>query len=329
MTTRRKLIQLAGGAGVSAALGLRTQHAQAQSYPSKPIRLIVPTGPGGSTDQVGRLAADYIASKTGQQIVVENRAGAGGTLGLDVVAKSAPDGYTLGACNAGDMVVTPFLYKHLAFNALRDLAPVALIGKAPELLVISATLPMTTFQEFIAYARAKPGKINYASARPGTFTHLGAERLARLAGLQLVHVPYRGAAAAVADLITGRVQMMHVGLGPVLANVRAGKLRALVVTGPERWEHVPEVPTSTEAGLPAYREEIWFGLVAPRATPAPIIEQLNGYMRAMVADPVPRKRLTDGALQPVSWTAAQFQAFMDKEAPVYERIVKEVGVTLE
>jgi tripartite-type tricarboxylate transporter receptor subunit TctC len=329
MITRRKAIRIALGAGLSAALAPCARPAGAQDYPSKPIRLIVPTGPGGSTDQIGRLAADYITAKTGQTVVVENRAGAGGTLGLEAVARSAPDGYTLGACNAGDIVVTPFIYKHLSFNSFKDLVPIAMVGKAPELLVISGTLPFKTFQEFIAYAKANPGKISYASAGPGTFTQLGAERLARLAGLKLVHVPYRGAAAAVSDLITGRVQMMHVGLGPVQAQVQQGHLRVLVVTGPERWEHVPEVPTSAEAGLPAYQEEIWFGIVAPRGTPAPIVAQLNGYMRAMVAEPDLSKRIRDGALNPVSMSATEFQTFIDREAPVFEQLVHDIGVTLD
>jgi tripartite-type tricarboxylate transporter receptor subunit TctC len=324
--TRRGTISLLGGA---AASNFGRDLAGAQDYPSRLIKIVVPTGAGGSTDQIGRLAADYFAAKTGAQVVVENRAGAGGTLGLDAVAKAAPDGYTLGACNAGDIVVTPHLYKHLTFNSLKDLAPVAVIGKAPELLVISATLPHKTFTEFIAYAKANPGKVSYASAGPGTFTHLGAERLARLAGVQIVHVPYRGAAAAVADLITGRVQMMHVGLGPVLAQVRQGNLRVLVVTGPERWEHVPDVPTSTEAGLPDYQEEIWFGLVAPRGTPAPIVDQINTLMRAMVAEPTYRRRIIDGALTPVSMTAGEFQALLDREAPQWERMVRDVGVTLD
>ena len=251
-----------------------------------------------------------------------------GTLGLDAVAKAAPDGYTLGSCNP-DILVTPFLYKHLSFNALKDLEPIAMVGKAPELLIISATLPHKTFGEFIAYVKANPGQISYASAGPASFNHLGAERLSRLAGLKMVHVPYRGVAAAVADLVTGRVQMMHTGLGPVLGQVRQGNLRPLVVTGPERWEYVPDVPTSTEAGMPEYQEDIWFGIVAPRGTPQPIVEQLNGYMRAMAADPVYAKRIRDGALKPVSMTAAEFRAFIEREAPVYEKLIREIGVSLD
>ena len=326
MTTRRRAIKLLAGAGAATAFGATPL--RAQTYPSKPIRLIVGSSPGGSTDYVGRLAADYLQTKTGQTVVVENRPGATGMIGLEAVAKSAPDGYTIGACNAGDFLANPFLYTKSSLNANRDLALVSIIGKAPELLVISATLPQKTLKDFIAYCKDNPGKVNYASAGIGSLTQIGAERFARLIGVKLVHVPYRGAAPAVSDLVTGRVQMMHVGLGPVLGAVQSGKLRPLVVTGPERWAPVPDVPTSAEAGLPEYQEEIWFGITAPKATPAPIIEQLNGFMRALAADAAFKKRLVDGALIPVSMTVAELKAYLDKEVPQWERLIKDIGVTL-
>jgi tripartite-type tricarboxylate transporter receptor subunit TctC len=320
------MLTLLAAAGAATAVGEKPLWAQ--NYPSKPIKLIVGSSPGGSTDYVGRIAADYIQTTTGQTVTVENRPGASGIIALDALSKSPPDGYTIGACNAGDFLANPFLYTKSSFNALRDLTLVAMVGKAPELLVISATLPYKTLKEFIDYCKANPGKVNYASAGIGSLTQIGAERFARLAGLKLVHVPYRGAAPAVSDLITGRVQMMHVGLGPVQGAVKAGKLRALVVTGPERWAPVPDVPTSTEAGLPAYQEEIWFGIVAPKATPAPIIERLNGLMRALAQDPQRRQRLIDGALIPVSMTVTELKAYLDKEVPQWERLIKEIGVTL-
>src|SRR4051812_13587152 len=199
------------GLAASVALALATVPASAQTYPSKTIRLIVPSSAGGITDFVGRLAADYISSKTGQVVVVENRAGAGGVVGMEAVAKAAPDGYTLGSANTGD-IMSGFLHKNPSFDPLKDLMPVAMIAEAPQLLVVSSQVPAKTLGEFLAHARAHPGKINYGSAGIGSLTQFGAELLARLAGLQLVHVPYRGALPAITDMITGRVQMMHISL---------------------------------------------------------------------------------------------------------------------
>jgi tripartite-type tricarboxylate transporter receptor subunit TctC len=326
MTTRRNTIKLLGAAGIASTLAPHSTWAQA--YPSKSIKVVVGSSAGGSVDYVGRIAADYIAAKTGQTTVVENRPGATGTIALEALSKSPPDGYTIGACNAGDFFVNPFIYTKTSFNAIRDLILVSIIGKAPELLVISATLPFKTLKEFIAYCKDNPGKVNYASAGIGSLTQIGAERFARLAGLNLVNVPYRGAAPAVADLITGRIQMIHVGLGPVMSALQAGHLRALVVTGPERWTPVPDVPTSAEAGLPEYQEEIWFGLVAPKDTPPPILEQINGYMRSMAEDPTMRKRIVDAPLLPVSMTIPELKSYLDKEIPQWERLIKDIGVTL-
>ena len=199
--------------GVLAVLLAGELPAVAQTFPSKPIKMIVPSTAGGITDFVGRLAADYIASATGQPVIVENRPGAGGAVGMEAVAHAAPDGYTLGAINTGD-IIGGFLHTSLSFDPFKDLLPIAMFAEAPQLLVVSAHVPAQTFQEFLAYARANPGKINYGSAGTGSLTQIGAEQLARLAGLQLVHVPYRGAIPAVTDMIAGRVQMMHISLNP-------------------------------------------------------------------------------------------------------------------
>jgi tripartite-type tricarboxylate transporter receptor subunit TctC len=261
--------------------------------------------------------------------VVENRAGAGGAVGMETVAKAAPDGYTLGSANTGDMI-GGFLHKHLSFDPLKDLIPVGMIGEAPQLLVVSAHVPARTFQEFLDYARASPGRINYGSAGTGSITQIGAEHLARLAGLQLVHVPYRGAVPAVTDMISGRVQMMHISLNPTIAHIRAGTLRPLVVTARDRWlDYLPDVPTSTEAGLPDYEMDIWFGLVAPRATPKPIVDRLNGYLRAMVADPEMKRRIIEGFLRPGSKSADEFAAFVADDAPRWEKIIRESGASAD
>jgi tripartite-type tricarboxylate transporter receptor subunit TctC len=298
----------------------------AQTYPAKQIKLIVPSSAGGITDFVGRLAADYISQKSGQVVVVENRAGAGGAIGMEAVAKSAPDGYTIGSCNTGDLI-SKFMHKGLTFDSLKDLVPLAIIGDAPQLLAITAQLPMKTFQEFVAHARANDGKINYGSAGTGSLTQIGAELFARQAGLKLVHVPYRGAVPAITDMIAGRVQMMHISLNPTIAHIRAGTLRPLAVTVKERWvEHLPDVPTTAEVGMPNYLMDIWFGLVAPRGVPKPILDQLNGYMREMVADPAMRKRIVDGFLRPVAMTVDEFGAYVANDAPRWEKLIRETGL---
>jgi tripartite-type tricarboxylate transporter receptor subunit TctC len=322
----RSLVSLCAGLAVTLCLAVP---AGAQSYPSKPIKMIVPSTAGGITDFVGRLAADQISSMTGQPVIVENRPGAGGAVGMEAVAKAAPDGYTFGAINTGD-IIGGFLHTGLSFDPFKDLLPVAMFAEAPQLLVISAHVPAKTFQEFLDYARASPGKINYGSAGIGSLTQIGAEQFARLAGLQLVHVPYRGAVPAVTDMIAGRVQMMHVSLNPTYAHIKAGTLRPLAVTVKDRWlDYLPDVPTSAEAGLPEYEMDIWFGLVAPRGTPKPIVDQINGYMSAMVADPVMKKRLVSGFMRPLSKSADEFAAFLAQDAPRWQKIIRESGAKAE
>ena len=315
--------------GVWSAWVLVAAPAIAQTYPSRPIKIVVPSSPGGITDFVGRLAADYIGSKTGQVVVVENHSGAGGAVGMEVVAKAAPDGYTLGSANTGDLI-SGLLHRHLSFDPQKDLLPVGMIGDAPQFLVVGAQFPATSLQEFLAYARAHPGEINYGSAGIGSLNQVGAEYLAHLAGLKLVHVPYRGAVPAVTDMITGRIQMMHTSLNPIIAHIRADTLRPLVVTARERWkDYLPDVPTATEAGLPDYEMGIWFGLAAPRGTPKPIVDQLNGYLRAMTADPATRKRIIEGFLRPVSMTADEIAAFVGRDMPHWDKIIRESGTAAD
>jgi tripartite-type tricarboxylate transporter receptor subunit TctC len=326
----RRISILSTALVTAVALGFGLQPLQAQDYPSKPIKIIVPFAAGGTTDYMGRVIADYLATKTNQQVVVENRSGAGGSLGMEALAKSPPDGYTLGSANTGDVVVNKFLYKRLSFDPLTDIVPVAMLGRSPQVLAINSQIPAKTLPEFIAYAKANPGKISYASAGVGSLTHLGGFLLGRVAGLDMVHVPYRGSAPAITDLITNRVQAIHISLQPLLEHVKAGTLRIIAIAAPARWpEYLPEVPTSAEAGLPEYEMEIWWGLVAPRGTPKPIVERLNALMRDMVADPITRKRIIDAYLIPMSVTADEFAASVSSEAPRWERLVKEMGITLD
>lgn len=313
---------------IALAVSIGSSHA-AEPYPSKPIRIVVPFAAGGAADYVGRLMASAIHVRTGQPVIVENKPGAGGALGMEYVAKAAPDGYTLGSANTGDFI-SKFLRRNQNFDPLTDLAPVAMIGHAPQLLVVGSAVPAKTFQEFVGYARARPGKINYGTPGVGSLSHIGAEYLAKLAGLKLVHVPYRGAIPAVADMIAGRIQMMHISLNPVVAHIHAGTLRPLVVAANQRWStYLPDVPTSVELGIPDYQMDIWFGMVAPRGTPKPIINQLNGYMRDMVADPTMRKRIADGFMEPTSMTADEFDTTVRQGTAHWGKIVGDLGIQAE
>jgi tripartite-type tricarboxylate transporter receptor subunit TctC len=298
----------------------------ADDYPSRPVRIIVPVSPGGITDIVGRVAADYITSRTGQPVVVENRTGAGGNLGVEAVAKSPPDGYVLSLAATSQIAIAPFTVKHMGFDPLADLTPVAPIAEAPQFLVINRKVPAETLKDFIAYARQNPGRLNYVSLGPGSTVSLAADRFARLAGVDMVPVQYRGTAPGITDLVTDNVQMISIGIAPVLGFVQSGALRVLAAGASRRLPYLPEVPTAAEAGLPGYEMSTWFALFAPRGTPRPVIERLNVLMRDLVADAAVAKRLTDVHIDPMSMDADAFAAFVRSETMKWEQIIREAGV---
>jgi tripartite-type tricarboxylate transporter receptor subunit TctC len=303
--------------------------AQTPAYPSRIIHLVAGTAPGGITDNLARTAAEGLSARLGQQVVVENKAGATGNLAIEHVAKSPPDGYTLLLVASGNVVITPFLYSSPPFDSLNDIVPVFDIAGAPQLLVVPASLPARNLEEFIALARANPGKLNYASAGPGSTTHLAADRFARLAGVQLVHVPYRGAGPALADLIAGRVQMLSVGLSPVQAYLKSGALRALAVASKSRLAAAPEVPTSGEAGLPGWEMTTWFGIFAPRGTSAEIVQIVNAAMQSVIDDAATRKRMLDSGIEPRGGPAAAFAERVRTDYRAWEQVVKASGVKLD
>ncbi len=314
-------------AAVAAALlVLVASQATAQTYPARLVRIVVPFAPGGVTDVVARITADYISRKTGQQTIVENKSGAGGNSGADAVAKSEPDGYTLLLVNTANIVINPFLYKHMPFDALNDLVPVAPVGEAPQLLIINAGLQAKNLRELIALAKSQPGKMSYGSAGAGSTAHLGSDRFARLAGLDVIHVPYRGMGPAVGDLISGNIQMISVSAGPVIEFIKAGKLRALAAATKGRLPYLPDVPTSAEAGLPGYEMTTWFALFAPKGTPSDIVNALNGHVRAMYDDPAARMRLDASFLTPMPMNAAEFGSLVKAEYNEWERVVRDSGL---
>ena len=313
----------------TACTGVVAQTSPSQTYPSQPIKLIVPYAAGGVTDLLGRLAAEHIKARTGQPAIVENRAGAGGNTGLAAVAAAAPDGTTLGLAAVTNLTVNPFIYKSMPFDPLRDLVAVAPIAEGPQILVVPASLPVTSLATFIAWAKSNPDKMNYGSAGTGSPNHLSTEAFLRSAGIKAAHLPYRGAAPAVNDLLTGSLQMMVIAPAPLAGHVAAGTLRALAAVAAKRLAAFPEVATVAEQGLPAYEMSNWYGLVAPAATPKPIVDTLNALIVAMADEPAIARQFAVLFMVPMRVSAADFAQLIRTDAPKWEKIVKDVGITPE
>jgi tripartite-type tricarboxylate transporter receptor subunit TctC len=316
------LLALLGAAFASAA-------ARAETYPAKPIRVVVSTSAGGITDVCARILGNFITQKTGQPVVIDNKPGGSGNIGMEFVAHAAPDGYTLGVANTGNIVINPFLLRQMPYDPLADLAPVGSIGQVPLFLVVNGKLPPHSLQEFIAYAKAQPGKLSYASAGIGTTPHLAADAFLRRAGLNVVHVPYRGSMPGVMDVLSGTVQMTFVSMGPHMQFVRKGDLRILAVAAAKRVPYLPDVPTFAEQGLPGFEASTWFALFAPRGTPAEIVERLNGYVRDLAADPDSRRRLDASFVDPTPLDVAAFTAEVKSDAQKWEGIVRASGAKVD
>lgn len=314
---------------VAFLLAVASGTAAAQPYPVRPIRMVAATSPGGITDHLARVAATNLTSMLGQTVVVDNRPGATGTVAVDLVSKASPDGYTLLTVAGGNIVITPFLYRSLPVDPVNALAPVFNIAGAPQLLIVPGSLPVKDLREFVALAKASPGSINYASAGLGSTTHLAADHFARLAGVQLVHIPYKGVGPALADLITGRVQMLSVGLGPVQSHLKSGALKALTVASKRRLDALPDLPTSAEAGVPGYEMTTWFGIFAPKATSPKIVELLNARLQTMIDDPKIRRSLLDSGIEPIGGSVKSFAELVRSDYETWGQVVRASGVKLE
>jgi tripartite-type tricarboxylate transporter receptor subunit TctC len=302
----------------------------AQTYPSKPIKIIVSTSAGGITDILARLLGNYITIKTGQPHVIENRAGASGNLAMDAVAKATPDGYTLGFANTGNITINPYLFRSMTFDPLNDLIPVGAVGTVPLFLIMNPKVPANTLKEFIAYAKANPDTVSYAAAGAGTTPDLTGGEFKRRAGLdKLVFVPFKGTAPAATAVLQGEVQITFVSMGPHIEFIHQGKLKVLAAATPKRAPYVPDVPTFAEEGFPGFEMSTWFSLFAPKGTPMPIVEQLNGYTRAMHGDPDTKKRLDSQFVDPLILTQREFAALVKADAVKWERIVRESGIKLD
>jgi tripartite-type tricarboxylate transporter receptor subunit TctC len=322
--SRRSILRLMAGA---AALPALSRLVRAQAYPTRPVRWIVPYPPGGATDIPARLIGQYLSERLGQQFVIENRSGAGANIGTEVVVRSPPDGYTLLFISTANMINATY-YKRLPFNFTRDIAPVAGLLQVPIVLVVNPSMPTKTVAEFIAYAKANPGRIGVASAGIGTSLHLSAELFKMLTGVELAHVPYRGGVPALTDLLAGQVPAMFDNLSTSLEHIKSGKLRLLGVGTAARLEMLPDVPTIAET-VPGFEAASVFGVGVPTGTPADIIEKLNGEFNAALANPHIRTRLVELTFVPIPGTAAEFGAQMAATTEKWGRVVKFSGVTAD
>jgi len=303
--------------------------ARAQDYPNRPIMPVIPFAPGGSTSIVGRVIADKMSQLLGQGIVVDNRPGAGGTVGTKAVAKSEPDGYTILLGYTGTLAIGPSLYRDAGYDPRKSFAPIGMIGNAPSVLAVHPTFPVNTVAELIAYARANPGKVNFGSAGVGSVNHITGEYFARSAGITLVHIPYKGTGPALTDLLGGHIPMALAPIPAVHANVTAGLLRALAVTGKTRSGLLPDVPTISEAGLTGFEASLYYGLVAPAGTPQAIIERLSKALQAaLVSDEVKKQLALDGT-EITFGTPEEYAAFIDRDEKKWAELVKASGVEQE
>ena len=309
------------------ALLLAASIARAQSWPAHPVRIVVPFSPGGFVDVPARLVAPRLAAALGKPVYVENKPGAGGTIGAAEVAKSAPDGHTLLFAGTPH-VINPWLYKNLPYDALKDFVPVTLVARGPYVLVVNPQLGVGSVRELIAAAKAQPGKIDYASSGNGSAQHLVCALFASKAGIELNHVPYKGSGSAMQDLLSGQVKMSFAGVPNVLSQVKAGRLRALAVTTARRWGEMPDVPTLAEAGVPGFEATLWIALLAPAGTPAEIVRRLNAETAGILREPEVQHSLRAAGVLPSPLGPAELSAFMRAERDKWGEVVRTTGATV-
>ena len=299
--------------------------AAAQSFPDHTIRLIVPFPPGGPNDIIARVVSQKMQTILKQTIVIDNRGGQGGVLGTDLVAKAKPDGYTIAIASAGALAISPSMEK-VAYDTLKDLAPVTLVAKVPEMLVVAENVPAKNMAELVALAKKQPGKLNFASSGPGSLPHLAGELFKLTAKIDIVHVPYRGAAPAVNDLLGGQVQMVFLDLPVLLPQVKAGKLRPIAVGAEKRVPTAPDVPTTAEAGMPSLLTENWYGMVAPAGTPKDVVAALNKAAVEAMKDPDVVSKLSSQGAMLIGDTPDEFRAFIASETAKWAKVIKDAGV---
>jgi len=313
---------------VLSALAFATSSSQGQGYPSKPLRIVVPFAPGGSTDIVARILADKLAAPLGQSVVVDNRAGAAGNIGAEAVAKAAPDGYTLLMATTGVMAINNALYKNMTYDAAKDLEPVSYTTSITNVLTVPLEIPAKTVAELVALAKAQPGKLSFASSGAGSSTHLSGELFKSMAGIDVLHIPYKGSGQALIDLMAGRVSMIFDNMPSVLPYIRGGKLRGLGVTGSKRSAAMPELPTIAEAGVPGYESLSWSGIAVPAGTPKDIVLRLNRDIGTVLAMSEVRQKLTELGADPVGGPPDAFAAHVRTEREKWGRLIRERNIVV-
>ncbi len=304
-----------------------TNAALAQSWPSRQLRLVIPFSPGGGADIAGRVIGQELSDVLKQPVIIENRAGAGGTIAPNNVAKSPPDGYSLVLGHLGGIAIAPHLYKDLPFDPINDLSPVTLVVNGLSVLVVNPDLPVKTVGELVAHAKANPNQLSFSSAGSGTDTHLAGELFKSMTGTSMVHVPYKGGAPALVDLLAGRVQLAFASVATTISSIQAGKLRAIAMTGKNRFEGLPGVPTISESGVPGYEINNWYGIFVPANTPQDIIQRLNAETIKILQKPEVRAKLIAAGLEPVWNTPKEFSDYVRAETAKWRKIVADSGAT--
>ena len=323
---RRQWSQWAAASALGAMAG--NAIAQDSKYPSKAIRMVIPFTPGGSADILGRAIGHELTTAWGQSVVPENVAGAGGSIGADRVAKAAPDGYTLLMGHVGTLAVTPSLYPKLPYDPIKSFTPLAWVARVPNVLVVHPSVPANDLASFIAYAKSRPGSVNYSSGGNGSAAHMTMAYLALQAGLTMQHVPYKGTAPAVNDLVAGQVQALFTGVPAVLAQIRAGQIKAIAVSSPQRIAALPNVPTVSEAGLPGFEADQWYGVVGPAHLPADVVSKINTQINASLKSPAILERLQNEGAQPMPSSPKVFADLIAKDLARWRKVITDSKMTL-
>ncbi|MBI4207776.1 MAG: tripartite tricarboxylate transporter substrate binding protein [Betaproteobacteria bacterium] len=302
--------------------------ARATDYPTKPIRMIVPFAPGGGTDIIGRLVAQELGQAWGQTVVVDNRGGAGGTIGTDLAAKSTPDGYTMVLCSLG-LSYAPALYSKLPYDPARDLTPISLVATQPFVYVVIPSLGVNSMKDLIALAKAKPGAIRYGSGGAGGSSHLGTELLRTMTGIEIVHVPYKGTGPALTAMLGGEIQMQLIGISSVVPHMKSGRMRALAVSGAKRSAAAPEVPTVAESGVPGYAFDVWYGMLFPAGTPRAIVGKVNAEINRALKSPALARRFASVGVEPAGTSAEDFATMIRSEIAKWRKVVQSANIRVE
>lgn len=314
---------------VAATRTAEAADARAQLYPSKPIRLVAPFAPGGGTDILARIIGQKLAESLGQPVIVDNRTGASGIIGAEIVARASPDGYTLLMGSVGPNAIHASLYKKLPYDPASDFAAITLVGFVPNILVVHPSLPAKSVKELVALAKSQPGQLSFASAGLGSPAHLAGALLNQIAGINMVHIPYKGGAAAMPDVLAGQVPVMFPDLLLTLPHVRAGKLRGLAVTTAKRSSAIPELPTVAESGFPRYEVSLWYALIAPANTPAHIVSKLSSEVRKLLQTTSVKEQLAKQGAEPVGSTPEECAAYINSEIQKWKKVVRDADIRLE